>query len=168
MYETNHNLCMCVWLCDYCAVLPRGYAHVLEEPHCMSQCFLPNLTSAFSVSKTFCPLMSRWITWWEWRWERPWKRNVQTINRPIHTESDDHRYYKCEVPKSSCIIYVWSKKLQNGIHVKLTARFFFLFCSKILSFLPLSDPVASKPISGTVWECASVCAYTLTSSKEVK
>lgn len=33
---------------------------------------IPSLTSAFSVSSTFCPLMSRWITLWAWRWARPW------------------------------------------------------------------------------------------------
>lgn len=35
---------------------------------------VPSLTSAFSVSSTFCPLMSRWITLWAWRWARPWGR----------------------------------------------------------------------------------------------
>lgn len=33
---------------------------------------VPSLTSAFSVSSTFWPLMSLWITLWAWRWERPW------------------------------------------------------------------------------------------------
>lgn len=35
--------------------------------------FLPSLTSAFSVSSTFWPLMSLWMTLWAWRWERPWQ-----------------------------------------------------------------------------------------------
>lgn len=32
---------------------------------------LPNFTSAFSVNNTFCPLMSRWITWWACRCANP-------------------------------------------------------------------------------------------------
>lgn len=32
---------------------------------------VPSLTSAFSVSSTFCPLMSRWMTWWACRWAKP-------------------------------------------------------------------------------------------------
>lgn len=32
---------------------------------------IPSLTSAFSVSRTFWPLMSLWITLWAWRWDRP-------------------------------------------------------------------------------------------------
>lgn len=35
---------------------------------------VPSLTSAFSVSSTFCPLISRWITLWAWRWARPWDK----------------------------------------------------------------------------------------------
>lgn len=33
----------------------------------------PSLTSAFSVSRTFWPLMSRWMTWWACKWARPWR-----------------------------------------------------------------------------------------------
>lgn len=35
-------------------------------------CHSPSLTSAFSVNRTFWPLMSRWMTWWACRWARPW------------------------------------------------------------------------------------------------
>lgn len=35
---------------------------------------VPSLTSAFSVSKTFCPLISRWITLCWCRWLRPWRK----------------------------------------------------------------------------------------------
>lgn len=41
---------------------------------------VPSLTSAFSVSSTFCPLMSRWITLWAWRWARPWDKSGE--NQP--------------------------------------------------------------------------------------
>lgn len=75
------DLCMYVWLCDCSLALPGG---MLEKPQCMCRCVIPSLTSAFSVSKTFCPLMSLWITWWEWRWERPWKTNTHT-HKHIHT-----------------------------------------------------------------------------------
>lgn len=34
---------------------------------------LPSFTSAFSVSNTFCPLMSRWITLCWCRWLKPWR-----------------------------------------------------------------------------------------------
>jgi hypothetical protein len=34
-------------------------------------CCWPSLTSAFSVSRTFCPLMSLWMTLCWWRWARP-------------------------------------------------------------------------------------------------
>lgn len=34
---------------------------------------VPSLTSAFSVSRTFCPLISRWITLCWCRWLRPWR-----------------------------------------------------------------------------------------------
>lgn len=39
---------------------------------------VPSLTSAFSVSSTFCPLMSRWMTLWAWRWARPWAGESET------------------------------------------------------------------------------------------
>lgn len=45
---------------------------------------IPSLTSAFSVSSTFWPLMSLWITLWAWRCERPW---TQTKQRKLVTKS---------------------------------------------------------------------------------
>lgn len=39
---------------------------------------IPSLTSAFSVSSTFWPLMSLWMTLWAWRWERPWAQVKKT------------------------------------------------------------------------------------------
>lgn len=57
---------------------------ILPGWYSASRCvLLPSLTSAFSVSKTFWPFMSRWITWWEWRWERPWKTNTSTMSAPV-------------------------------------------------------------------------------------
>lgn len=41
---------------------------------------IPSLTSAFSVSRTFWPFMSLWMTLWAWRWERPWA-NTEKSNR---------------------------------------------------------------------------------------
>lgn len=41
---------------------------------------IPSLTSAFSVSRTFWPFMSLWMTLWAWRWERPWA-NTDKSNR---------------------------------------------------------------------------------------
>lgn len=41
---------------------------------------VPSLTSAFSVSSTFCPLISRWITLWAWRWARPWDKRAGQIS----------------------------------------------------------------------------------------
>lgn len=38
---------------------------------------VPSLTSAFSVSRTFCPLISRWITLCWCRWLRPWRNERQ-------------------------------------------------------------------------------------------
>ena len=75
---------------------------VSEKPQCMVRCVIPSLTSAFSVSKTFCPLMSLWITWWEWRWERPWKTN-------IHTEITITINMKAQTlpSKSGCIMWLF-------------------------------------------------------------
>lgn len=41
---------------------------------CLSLRVLPSLTSAFSVSSTFWPLMSLWMTLCWWRWVRPWRK----------------------------------------------------------------------------------------------
>lgn len=87
--KNSHNCCyfqkrLCgreIYVFEYDCVIVLLFSQglrLLEEPQRMCQCVIPSLTSAFSVSKTFCPLMSRWITWWEWRWERPWKTNMNT------------------------------------------------------------------------------------------
>lgn len=98
----------------------RRYAHVLGEPQCMCGCVIPSLTSAFSVSKTFCPLMSLWITWWEWRWERPWKTNINAhINTHKHTESDDRYHYKHEVANTVVALCVYFEGiLKRRIYLK--------------------------------------------------
>lgn len=48
-----------------------------SQPTCSfsrsSNPLLPSFTSAFSVSNTFCPLMSRWITLCWCRWLKPWR-----------------------------------------------------------------------------------------------
>lgn len=56
------------------------------------QLSLPNLTSALSVSSTFCPLMSLCITWFWWRWLTPYNKwNITHIvdndqSAPIQTD----------------------------------------------------------------------------------
>lgn len=39
---------------------------------------IPSLTSAFSVSSTFWPFMSLWMTLCAWRWERPWTQTKKS------------------------------------------------------------------------------------------
>lgn len=113
------DLCMYVWLCGCSTALPGGMRNVLGKPQCMCGCVIPSLTSAFSVSKTFCPLMSLWITWWEWRWERPWKTNIHAhINTHKHTESDDRYRYKHEVANTvvALCVYLKGKFISSLLH----------------------------------------------------
>ena len=49
--------------------------------HASGELYIPSLTSAFSVRRTFCPLMSRWITWWAWRWVNPYAENHEITKR---------------------------------------------------------------------------------------
>lgn len=44
---------------------------------------VPSLTSAFSVSSTFWPLMSLWMTLWAWRWERPCSMEQTRQNKKL-------------------------------------------------------------------------------------
>lgn len=68
----------------------RSCTDTLGKPPCMCRCVIPSLTSAFSVSKTFCPFMSLWITWWEWRWERPWKTHMKTHSQMTTITMNEH------------------------------------------------------------------------------
>lgn len=47
----------------------------------------PSLTSAFSVSRTFCPLMSLWMTLCWWRWVRPCRQRHTVKERPPQQRS---------------------------------------------------------------------------------
>lgn len=51
---------------------------------------VPSLTSAFSVSSTFCPLISRWITLWAWRWARPWDKRAGRITHCAGRGGKEH------------------------------------------------------------------------------
>lgn len=68
--KNSHNCCyfqkrLCgreIYVFEYDCVIVLWFSQglrLLEEPQRMCQCVIPSLTSAFSVSKTFCPLMSR-------------------------------------------------------------------------------------------------------------
>lgn len=80
-------VCMTVWLFNSSA---RSRTDTLGKPPCMCRCVIPSLTSAFSVSKTFCPFMSLWITWWEWRWERPCKTHMKTHSQMTTITMNEH------------------------------------------------------------------------------
>lgn len=88
--QKNHKAALCVKTNTNFAC-KGDFSRVLE----VREWFLPSLTSAFSVSKTFCPLMSLWITWWEWRWERPWKTNVYTKTQ--HWVRWPHSWWHCQL-----------------------------------------------------------------------
>lgn len=59
------------WPCtsQFCCFSPASLPAVSRS----SDPLLPSFTSAFSVSNTFCPLMSRWITLCWCRWLKPWR-----------------------------------------------------------------------------------------------
>lgn len=57
-----------------CTVTERPVNAMQSYPS-LRAVLLPNLTSAFSVSSTFWPLMSLWMTLCWWRWVSPCKRH---------------------------------------------------------------------------------------------
>lgn len=67
LYQTWVSIAMAdEWSSD--SYIRNGQTHKITRS--------PNLTSAFSVSRTFWPLMSLWMTLWWWRWVRPCRRAV--------------------------------------------------------------------------------------------
>ena len=74
---------------------------------------IPSFTSALSVRSTFCPLMSRWITLLECRWDRPCQsqhtnirlstagnHNTQTYSNQLQpTTTHKHTVINCSQPQ---------------------------------------------------------------------
>ncbi len=71
---------------------------------------LPNLTSALSVRRIFCPLMSRWITFIEWRNLRP--SNISLEAYAIHSSLKwcFPLFPPSEIIEYSCAILVHESK----------------------------------------------------------
>lgn len=73
-----------------CTVTVRP-VNALQSYPSLRAVLLPSLTSAFSVSSTFWPLMSLWMTLWWWRWVRPWKSDKHELGekkgRILHSQT---------------------------------------------------------------------------------
>lgn len=87
---------------------------------------LPSLTSAFSVSRTFWPLMSRWITWCACRWAKPWaggQRQTQTKDKKEPVEA---RWWHDDEVVETATLWTTDRPSIGNVSVRL-----FVVCAKV-------------------------------------